>query len=87
MMLAEAEEGFELRRQTRGVYDFLVPFFFVIIGTKVDLAAFDDAEIIGIAVAITLLAVVTKAAAGLIASVGMPARSAAIIAARKGAAR
>ena len=81
MMLAEAEEGFELRRQAQGVYDFLVPFFFVIIGMKVDPAAFDDAEILGIAVAITVLAVVTKAAAGVIAAVGMPARSAAIIAA------
>jgi len=45
MMLAEADERFELERQSRPVYEFLVPFFFVIIGTRVDPDAFTDPEI------------------------------------------
>jgi Kef-type K+ transport system membrane component KefB len=79
MMLAEAEEGFELGRQARGVYDFLVPFFFVIIGTKVDLAAFEDAEIIGIAVMVTLLSIATKLVAGMIAARGLDRRATAVV--------
>ena len=81
LMFAEAEEGFALKLQAQPVYDFLVPFFFVIIGTKVDLGAFDDAEILAIAVGVTVLAVATKALGGVIAAAGMPTRAAAIIAA------
>ncbi len=80
MMLAEAEEGFELERQSQAVYDFLTPFFFVIVGSKVDLGAFDDAEILGIAFGVTALAVVSKMAGGAIAAFRMPVRSAAIVA-------
>jgi len=79
MMLAEAEEGFELERQSQAVYDFLVPFFFVIIGTKVDPGAFDDPEILGIALGVTGLAVIGKLVGGTIGSVGLPRRSSAII--------
>jgi Kef-type K+ transport system membrane component KefB len=79
MMLAEAEEGFELERQSRAVYEFLVPFFFVIIGMKVDPAAFDDAEILAIALGVTALAVIGKLLGGTIASSGLPRRSSAII--------
>jgi len=81
MMLAEAEEGFALEVQAQPVYDFLVPFFFVIIGTKVDLGAFDDAEVLVIAVVVTVLAVATKVVGGVIAAAGMPTRTKAIIAA------
>jgi len=79
MMLAEAEEGFELERQSQAVYDFLVPFFFVVIGTKVDLGAFDDPEILAIALGVTVLAVMGKLLGGAIASRGMGGRSAAIV--------
>jgi Kef-type K+ transport system membrane component KefB len=79
MMLAEAEEGFELEQQSQAVYDFLVPFFFVIVGTKVDLGAFDDPEILAIALGVTALAVIGKLAGGAFASREMGARSAAII--------
>jgi Kef-type K+ transport system membrane component KefB len=81
LMFAEAEEGFALELQAQPVYDFLVPFFFVIIGTKVDLGAFDDAEIIAIALVVTVLAVATKVVGGVAAATGMGARAAAIIAA------
>ncbi len=80
MMLAEAKEGFELERQSQAVYEFLTPFFFVIVGSKVDLGAFGDVEILGIALAVTALAVVSKMAGGAIAAFRMPVRSAAIVA-------
>ena len=71
LMLAEADERFELERQAESVYAFLVPFFFVIIGTEVDLGAFEDAEVLAIAAGVTLLAIVGKLAGGVIASRGL----------------
>lgn len=79
MMLAEAEERFNLEQQALPVYEFLVPFFFVIIGTKVDPAAFQDAEILAIALGVTALAAAGKLLGGGLASLGLPGRSAAII--------
>ena len=64
MMLAEARERFNLEQQALPVYEFLVPFFFVIIGTKVDPAAFIDVEILAIALGVTALAVVGKLLGG-----------------------
>jgi Kef-type K+ transport system membrane component KefB len=52
MMLAEAKERFNLEEQALPVYEFLVPFFFVIIGTKVDLDAFTDPTVLAIALAV-----------------------------------
>lgn len=79
MMLAEAEERFNLEQQALPVYEFLVPFFFVIIGTKVDPAAFQDVEILAIALGVTALAAAGKLFGGGLASLGLPGRSAAII--------
>ena len=79
MMLAEAKERFNLEQQALPVYEFLVPFFFVIIGTKVDPGAFTDATILQIALGVTALAVLGKLIGGGIASAGLPVRSAAII--------
>jgi Kef-type K+ transport system membrane component KefB len=79
MMLAEAKERYNLEQQALPVYEFLVPFFFVIIGTKVDPGAFTDTTILAVALGVTALAVVGKLIGGGIASVGLPVRSAAII--------
>ena len=79
MMLAEAKERFNLERQALPVYEFLVPFFFVIIGTKVDPAAFQDVGILTVALAVTALAIIGKLMGGGLASLGLPRRSAAII--------
>lgn len=78
MMLAEADERFELERQSRPVYEFLVPFFFVIIGTKVDPDAFTDGEVLALALGITALAIAGKLIGGGIGA-RMPFRSAAIV--------
>ena len=79
MMLAEAKERFNLEQQALPVYEFLVPFFFVIIGTKVDPGAFMDSTILMVALGVTGLAVIGKLVGGGIASAGLPVRSAAII--------
>ena len=79
MMLAEAKERFNLEQQALPVYEFLVPFFFVIIGTKVDPGAFMDSTILMVALGVTGLAVLGKLIGGGIASAGLPVRSAAII--------
>ncbi len=79
MMLAEAKERFNLEQQALPVYEFLVPFFFVIIGTKVDPGAFTDTTILMVALGVTGLAVLGKLMGGSVASVGLPRRSAAII--------
>ncbi|HET9476608.1 MAG TPA: cation:proton antiporter [Dehalococcoidia bacterium] len=78
MMLAEADEQLELERQSRPVYEFLVPFFFVIIGTKVDMDAFTDLDILALAVGITALAIAGKLLGGGLGA-RLPARSAAIV--------
>ncbi len=79
MMLAEARERYNLAQQALPVYEFLVPFFFVVIGTKVDLSAFKDAGILGIALGVTALAAAGKLLGGGLASAGLPLRSTAII--------
>jgi Kef-type K+ transport system membrane component KefB len=79
MILAEAKERFNLEQQALPIYEFLVPFFFVIIGTKVDPEAFMDMTILPVALAVTALAAAGKLIGGGLASVGMPPRSAAII--------
>ena len=78
MMLAEADERFELERQARPVYEFLVPFFFVIIGTKVDPDAFTNPDILALALAVTALAIAGKLIGGGIGA-RLPFRSAAIV--------
>jgi Kef-type K+ transport system membrane component KefB len=79
MILAEAKERWNLERQALPVYEFLVPFFFVIIGTKVDPGAFTDTTILAVALGVTALAIVGKLMGGGLASLGLPGRSAAIV--------
>jgi Kef-type K+ transport system membrane component KefB len=60
MVFAEAREHFELQRQALPIYQFLVPFFFVFTGAQVDLRLFLDGGVMGIALAVTVLAIVGK---------------------------
>jgi len=68
MVLAESRERFNLEHQSRPIYEFLVPVFFVFTGTKVDPSALTDGPIVAIAAAITLIAIISKLAG---AGVGM----------------
>ena len=60
MVLAESREQFNLEEQGRPIYEFLVPFFFVYTGTKVDPAALTDGALVLLAVAVTGIAIVSK---------------------------
>jgi Kef-type K+ transport system membrane component KefB len=61
MALAEATEGDErLHAQTNGVTEFLVPFFLVNIGMQLQLSVFRDWSLVWLALAVTLVALVTK---------------------------
>ncbi len=61
MALAEATEGDDrLHTQTNGVMEFLVPFFLVNIGMQLQLSVFRDWSLVCLALAVTLVALVTK---------------------------
>lgn len=61
MALAEAtEDNHKMHHLTSGVTEFLVPFFLINIGMRLDLAVFRDLGVIGLAVLITVIAVLTK---------------------------
>ena len=60
MVFAEAREHFELEQQALPIYQFLTPFFFVLIGSRVDWRLFTDGGIMGIALAVTGLALMGK---------------------------
>jgi Kef-type K+ transport system membrane component KefB len=51
----------------------------VVIGTKVDIGAFEDMTVLWVALAVTGLAIVGKIVGGGLASVGLPMRSGAIV--------
>lgn len=72
MVLAEAPEHFELEQKTLPIYQFLVPFFFVLTGSQVDWRLFLDPAMLGLAGAVTALAVVGKLAGCGAAMAGAP---------------
>ncbi len=59
MILAESREQLQLERRIQPIYEFLVPFFFVLTGAKVDLSVFHGGTI-GLALVITGLAILGK---------------------------
>jgi Kef-type K+ transport system membrane component KefB len=79
MILAEAREHFELERRTLPIYQFLVPFFFVLTGSQVNWQLFLDPSIIGLASTVTALAMVGKVIGCGMSMVGTSKRSIAIV--------
>ena len=67
---------FEFRReevttQIEPVYEFLVPFFFAITGTRLDPSVFGDPAVIGLASLVTVIAIATKIGGGFVGSLGL----------------
>jgi len=61
MALAEAtEDNRKMHTLTRGVTEFLVPFFLVNIGMQLNLLIFKDISVVALAIVVTIAAVVTK---------------------------
>jgi Kef-type K+ transport system membrane component KefB len=60
MVFAELREQYELEHKALPVYELLVPLFFVITGTLVDWRLFLDGTLLGLALAVTGLAILGK---------------------------
>lgn len=60
LVMSEFNYQFQLTQRAESLYDFLVPFFFVILGSKVDLGVFGNSSIWLAAGLITVLAIVGK---------------------------
>lgn len=79
MIFAEAREHYDLEHTSQPVYEFLVPFFFVITGTQVDPSVFLDLNIVSIAAIVTVVAIIGKLIAGAVGGYGMGTRSMSIL--------
>uniref|UniRef100_A0A7C5VYR1 Cation:proton antiporter n=1 Tax=Thermomicrobium roseum TaxID=500 RepID=A0A7C5VYR1_THERO len=79
MALAEVAERYHLHEQALPIYTFLVPFFFVVTGTRVDPRLFLQSETLWLALAVTGVAVFTKAAGAALGTIGFAPRSMAIV--------
>lgn len=60
IVLAESREQLRLERDVRAIYEFLVPFFFVLTGARVDPAVFLEPRTLGLALAVTGLGIAGK---------------------------
>ena len=79
MVFAELSEQYELEHKALPLYEFLVPLFFVITGSRVDWRLFLDSSLLGIALAVTVLAIVGKLVGCGLAAAGLGWRRMAII--------
>jgi Kef-type K+ transport system membrane component KefB len=60
LALADRKAEWGLEERTEGVKEFLAPFFFVVLGMKLDLGVFTQPGVLGLAIALTLIAVLGK---------------------------
>ena len=79
LALAERSHEWHLRDQVHGVYEFLVPFFFVVMGVQLDLDAFGKSEILFTATIVTLIAIATKLIGGTLGALTLGMKKAVII--------
>ncbi len=79
IVLAESREQLRLERDVFAIYEFLVPFFFVLTGARVDMGALGDPDVLGLAAGITGLAIVGKIIGCGLAGAGLGWRSMTIL--------
>lgn len=79
MVLAEAKESRRIEGPTIAVYELLVPFFFVITGSMVDWRLFLEPGVLGLAGAVTALAILGKVMGGSLGGLGLAPRSVLIL--------
>lgn len=60
MVLAESQQRHTLEKQIQPILAFLVPFFFVVTGAKVDVGQLGSLYVLGMVAVVTLLAIVSK---------------------------
>lgn len=61
----------EIATQVEPVYEFLVPFFFAVTGSRLDPTVFAQGAVMGLAAGVTVLAVATKMAGGYLGAAGL----------------
>lgn len=76
VIFAETEDKFALQREIAPVYAFLVPFFFVVMGTKVDIKQFVNPTVVWLMLAVILLAIIGKLFGGFLGSTSLGWRQA-----------
>lgn len=76
VIFAEVEDHYQVRKRISVIYDFLVPFFFVMVGTNIDVAAFAKPQVTWLALAVIALAVIGKVVGCGLAASGLGARRA-----------
>ncbi|HET6805978.1 MAG TPA: cation:proton antiporter [Frateuria sp.] len=79
MIASETRQQHMLEKQTQPLMALLTPFFFVITGSKIDLAQLASAEALGMLAIVTVIAIVSKLAGGWLGSLSMGRRAATII--------
>jgi Kef-type K+ transport system membrane component KefB len=79
MVLAELNVEFKFSVKFESLYDFLVPFFFVVMGTQVDLSVFTKPNLIGAALILTLFAIVGKLIGCGLGAIGLGWREASVV--------
>lgn len=76
MVFAETEERWDLTTQTKPLYDWLVPYFFVVTGMQVQVAVFLKPEVLLPGIALVAIAFVTKVVGGGLGALAMGPRRA-----------
>ena len=79
MLVAETKDRHDFQEEIAPLYAFFPPFFFVFIGLEVDLRAFTDVSTLGLLLAITVLAFLTKFGAAWLAARSMGPRDAVVV--------
>jgi Kef-type K+ transport system membrane component KefB len=79
MAFAETRDRYHLEERLSSVYSFLVPFFFVITGTLVDLSVFMRSETLFLAAGVIVLAVIGKLGGCGLAAASLGKKSALIV--------
>jgi Kef-type K+ transport system membrane component KefB len=79
MVLAELNIEFNFSLKFESLYDFLVPFFFVVMGTQVDLSVFTRFNLIGAALILTVFAIVGKLVGCGIGAIGLGLKEALLV--------
>ena len=79
MVIAETKDRHDFEEEIAPLYAFFPPFFFVFIGLEVELDAFADAGTLGLLLAVTVLAFVTKFGAAWLAARSMGPRDAVVV--------
>ncbi|MEI7038220.1 cation:proton antiporter [Fulvimonas yonginensis] len=79
MIASETRQQHTLEKQTQPLLSLLTPFFFVITGSKIDLAQLASGEALAMLAVVTVIAIVSKLAGGWLGALALGRRSAAIV--------